>query len=184
MEIAMALSKACLGAYLGLLLPFNGIAADSAQIDNSMSSGLIEVGRGEMDWLWFSLYRARLMTVTGQYQSEQYPQLLDIEYYREIDAEDLLKATKEQWLHLGFKESDVQAWLLLLKGIWPDVKEGDHLSFKIIDPQKSQFYFNQQPLGVIENPQFAQAFLAIWLSNKTSRPALRAQLLGEKSCDC
>ncbi|MGL5359930.1 MAG: chalcone isomerase family protein, partial [Shewanella sp.] len=61
---------------------------------------------------------------------------------------------------------------------------GDHLSFHIIDGQRSQFFFNQQPLNLIEEPQFAEAFLAIWLSPRTSRPELRAQLLGEKSCDC
>ena len=95
----------------------------------------------EMDWLWFSLYKARLMTVNGRYQQGQYPLLLDIEYYRDIDAADLLEATADQWRHLGYADSDIGRWLNLLKGIWPDVTPGDHLSFKIIDANQSQFYF-------------------------------------------
>lgn len=143
-----------------------------------------EVGRGEMDWLWFSLYKAKLMTVNGRYQQGQYPLLLDIEYYRDIESEDLLEATKDQWQHLAFAENDIQRWLGLLNATWPDVKQGDHLSFKVIDGQTSQFFFNHQPLDIIQDANFAEAFLAIWLSKATSRPSLRAQLLGEKPCDC
>jgi len=143
-----------------------------------------EVGRGEMDWLWFSLYKARLMTVNGRYQQGQYPLLLDIEYYRDIESEDLLEATKDQWQHLAFAENDIQRWLSLLTATWPDVKQGDHLSFKVTDGQTSQFFFNHQPLDIIHDANFAEAFLAIWLSKDTSRPSLRAQLLGEKPCDC
>ena len=143
-----------------------------------------EVGRGEMDWLWFSLYKAKLMTVNGRYQQGQYPLLLDIEYYRDIESEDLLEATKDQWQHLAFAENDIQRWLSLLTATWPDVKQGDHLSFKVMDGQTSQFFFNHQPLEIIQDADFAEAFLAIWLSKDTSRPSLRAQLLGEKPCDC
>ncbi|MEL4239988.1 chalcone isomerase family protein [Shewanella xiamenensis] len=182
--MSMLSTKTYLSAIFGLLLLFPGYANSTATVDNSVTLDLVEVGRGEMDWLWFNLYKARLMTPTGQYQQGEYPQLLDIEYYRDIDAADLLEATADQWRHLGYADSDIGHWLNLLKGIWPDVTLGDHLSFKIIDANQSQFYFNQQPLGLIQEPQFAQAFLAIWLSTKTSRPSLRAQLLGEKSCDC
>ncbi|MFB2773706.1 chalcone isomerase family protein [Shewanella xiamenensis] len=182
--MSMLSTKTYLSAIFGLLLLFPGYANSTATVDNSVTQDLVEVGRGEMDWLWFNLYKARLMMPTGQYQQGVYPQLLDIEYYRDIDAADLLEATADQWRHLGYADSDIGRWLNLLKGIWPDVTPGDHLSFKIIDANQSQFYFNQQPLGLIQEPQFAQAFLAIWLSTKTSRPSLRAQLLGEKSCDC
>lgn len=176
--------KRYLSALCGLLLPLAGHATTTQVIENPMHSGLIEVGRGEMDWLWFNVYKAKLMTSTGKYQSGVYPQLLDIEYYRDIEAEDLLEATADQWRHLGYSKDEIANWLQLLKGIWPNVMPGDHLSFKIIDTQHSQFFFNGQPLKIIDEPKLAEAFLAIWLSTNTSRPSLRAQLLGEKSCDC
>ncbi|MGL4446438.1 MAG: chalcone isomerase family protein [Shewanella sp.] len=181
-----------LGAVLLWLVPLGPLAANSlasqtapfGATPRSDAAAFIEVGRGEMDWLWFSLYKARLMTLNGRYQPGQYPLILDIEYYRDIAAKDLLSATQDQWQHLHFPEQDIRRWLGLLTAVWPDVKSGDHLSFNIIDGQTSQFFFNQQPLTQIEDPNFAEAFLAIWLSPHTSRPDLRAQLLGEKSCDC
>ncbi|MFB2659335.1 chalcone isomerase family protein [Shewanella mangrovisoli] len=181
---AMFSRRRYLCALCGLLLPVAGYSATPAAIENTLSSGLVEVGRGEMDWLWFNVYKAKLMTSTGKYQSGIYPQLLDIEYYRDIEANDLLEATADQWRHLGYTKDEIANWLQLLKGIWPNVVPGDHLSFKLIDAQRSQFFFNGQPLGIIEEPKLAEAFLAIWLSTNTSRPTLRAQLLGEKSCDC
>lgn len=146
--------------------------------------GWIEVGRGEMDWLWFSLYKARLLSVTGQYQPDQYPIMLDIEYYRDIAAEDLLEATRDQWQALKFADKDIQRWLGLLTSAWPDVKQGDRLGFKVISQQQSQFFYNSKPLDMINDANFANSFLAIWLSEKTTRPELRAQLLGDKPCNC
>lgn len=179
---------------LGLLIaPLKPLEAKTSNFENinielndaaDVTQTFQEVGRGEMDWLWFSLYKARLMTVNGRYQQGQYPLLLDIEYYRDIESEDLLEATKDQWQHLAFAENDIQRWLSLLTATWPDVKQGDHLSFKVMDGQTSQFFFNHQPLEIIQDADFAEAFLAIWLSKDTSRPSLRAQLLGEKPCDC
>lgn len=190
----MTLKKlVCLYSYFVFVgtMPFGTLSAQDKAPQSTkaisvqhLNSPLIEVGRGEMDWLWLSLYKAKLMTATGHYQQEQYPQLLEIEYYRDIDSEDLLQATREQWQKLGFSNTDIERWLSVLASIWPDVKQGDYLSFMVIDGKTSQFFYNQQPLNMIDDAHFAQAFLAIWLSPKTSRPSLRAQLLGEKSCDC
>ena len=44
--------------------------------------------------------------------------------------------------------------------------------------QKSAFYFNDNLVGSIEDPMFGPLFVDIWLSEKTSEPKLRQQLLG------
>jgi len=48
-----------------------------------------------------------------------------------------------------------------------------------VQDNKSIFYFNNLKVGVIERAEFSQLFLAIWLSEKTSEPELKAELLGE-----
>lgn len=151
-----------------------------------------EVGRGEMDWWFMTLYRARLLTPDGSYQPNSFPQQLEIQYYRDIPASRLLEATKHQWLHLGYDREQISAWLALLEGLWPDVKQGDRLSFVANGPQRGHFLFNDKPLAAIvidesassEHKRFADAFLAIWLSERSSRPQLRAQLIGEQACKC
>jgi len=44
---------------------------------------------------------------------------------------------------------------------------------------QSVFYFNDVKVGSIEEKEFGELFLSIWLSPKTSQKKLRNQLLGE-----
>ncbi len=143
-----------------------------------------EVGRGEMSVLWFNLYQASLLTPTGEYRQGDYPLKLDIRYQRDIEADDLVNATVEQWQHLNFSEQQILVWQQELLGLWPDVTDGERLAFECLSADSGNFYFNGELLGNVSSPGFAQAFLAIWLSENTSRPDLRAQLMGDKSCDC
>ncbi|GGZ40092.1 hypothetical protein C8J23_13131 [Shewanella chilikensis] len=166
----------------------------AAQVEPSKAelASFREVGRGEMDWWFITLYRARLLTPDGSYQPNSFPQQLEIQYYRDIPASRLLEATKHQWLHLGYDREQISAWLALLEEIWPDVEQGDRLSFVASGPQRGHFLFNDKPLAAIvidesassEHKRFADAFLAIWLSERSSRPQLRAQLIGEQACKC
>ncbi|BCV67588.1 hypothetical protein TUM17387_29470 [Shewanella carassii] len=166
----------------------------AAQVEPSKAelASFREVGRGEMDWWFMTLYRARLLTPDGSYQPNSFPQQLEIQYYRDIPASRLLETTKHQWLHLGYDREQISAWLALLEGLWPDVEQGDRLSFVASGPQQGYFLFNDKPLAAIvidesassEHKRFADAFLAIWLSERSSRPQLRAQLIGEQACKC
>ncbi|MCK8043789.1 chalcone isomerase family protein [Shewanella sp. 1CM18E] len=157
------------------------------QIDKTtlqQSDDFKEVGRGEMQWWWFSLYRAKLLTLDGNYSQGEQPLVLDIEYYQEIPSERLVEATLDQWQHIGVSQQRQQKWLAEIKSVWPDVVEGDKLTLSVLDSGVSQFYFNGEPLAKPLPKGFSDDFLAIWLSEQTSRPELRKQLLGELACDC
>lgn len=147
-------------------------------------ASLKEVGRGEMEWWWFTLYRARLLTANGVYNQGMYPLILEIEYYQDIPSERLVEATLDQWEHLNLDDNRQQQWQTTISALWPDVVEGDKLSLKVTNAQVSQFYFNGKPLSKAMPAGFSDDFLAIWLSDQTSRPSLKKQLLGEVACDC
>ncbi|MEZ9197511.1 chalcone isomerase family protein [Shewanella sp. 10N.286.54.B9] len=161
------------------------VAGNNTQVNVAADiSALKEVGRGEMEWWWFTLYRARLLTVDGEYHQGRYPMVLEIEYYQEIPSERLLEATVDQWQHLQLDKKRQLQWQASLSELWPDVNEGDTLSLQVLSPKSSQFYFNGKPLEEPMPEGFSEDFLAIWLSTQTSRPELRKQLLGEIACDC
>lgn len=148
-------------------LLFTGTAKASAVDD------LNKRGQGEMSYLFWTLYSAEFYTTPSN--SER---ALKLEYYRAIDSEDLVDATKDQWSKLGYSNNNIQRWLKPLYAMWPNVEEGSTLTIRVAEDNVSRFYFDEQPIGTIQDKQFGEAFLAIWLSENTSEPGLRKQLLG------
>ena len=159
-----------------VLLSANSFAADTSDISNK-AHNLKTVGQAEMRWLMFPLYRVTLKTSDGQYQENRYPQSLDILYRRNIDKQDLLTATDGEWKRLGIPSAKRQEWLRQLANLWPSIKRGDKLSFQVNSQGHNYFVHNGKKLGGIVDKQFGESFLAIWLSPKTSRPAIRRQLI-------
>ena len=69
-------------------------------------------------------------------------------------------------------------WVGLLRAVFTDVVPGDRL-VGTFDPQTgATFYLNDAWLGQLSDLSLSRAFFDIWLSENTSRPKLRADLLG------
>ncbi|WP_394129652.1 chalcone isomerase family protein [Shewanella maritima] len=144
---------------------------------------LQKVGQAEMSLMWFDIYSAQLFSRNGEYQDEQLPVILHIEYHREIDAQDIVEATVEQWLHLGLNEQFINQYQHHLTQAWPDIYQGDTLTFNVDANGHGQFFYNGALYYQVSDMQFSQTFLDIWLSENTSRPKLRQSLIGLVSHD-
>ena len=138
------------------------------------------VGEARLKILFWSVYDSRLYTADGRYEEGQRPVRLDIEYLREVDADDLVARTAREWQRQSIPQQVKQQWLQQLAQIWPDVSTNDVLSLRVDAHQRSTFYLNGEPLGTIEESSFGQHFLGIWLSPKTSHPDLRLALIGQR----
>jgi hypothetical protein len=137
-----------------------------------------------MSYLFWTLYRAELFsdpsTPAEKMMADRVgaQKALRITYYRSIAKDDLLAATLDQWQRLGYKQQETDVWLSRLGQIWPSVEPGDMLTLVVSPERSSQFYLADQLIGTVQDPRFGNAFLAIWLSEKTSEPKLRQKLLG------
>ncbi|GLT14116.1 chalcone isomerase family protein [Vibrio algivorus] len=158
---------------------FIGFLAIS-QVSNAQinASNLQLVGEARMTYLFWDIYDARLYSSSGDYSTQRFPVLLSLSYLRDFKAKDIVKATNEQWLHLG-KDSLVGQYDKTLMSLWPDIKQGDTLSVLVENNQTSAFFYNGKKLGVIRDASFTESFIAIWLSPKTSHPKVRQQLIGQ-----
>lgn len=136
------------------------------------------VGQGGMTWMFMDIYHASLYSGDGTYQKSVYPQALTIKYKKNISKSQLIKATKGQWKKLSVDNAVYQTWVKDLDRLWPDIKKGDQLTLFIEQSGNGYFYHNGTPLGSVDSPEFASAFLSIWLSENTSQPALRKKLIG------
>jgi hypothetical protein len=136
-----------------------------------------KVGEARMEYLFWDVYDAQLFTHSGDYSAGTHPVKFKLTYLRNFDAKEIVKATNEQWTHLGKSKLSAKYDTKLLS-IWPDIKKGDSLTLITSEQGVSTFYHNDKKTGQIEEPEFSSDFLAIWLDENTSEPKLRKQLLG------
>lgn len=153
------------------------------QMQISTQVKLKKVGMAEFSYLFWDVYDSYLFNHSGKIDSnypwyEQAPLALEIRYKRDIDAQDLIDSTVEQWEHLGLKKEQYQEYLPWLKKVWPDLKDGDRLALFVQDGH-SVFFYNKEEIARQSDPYFSRIFLDIWLSADTSEPKLRKRLLGK-----
>ncbi len=75
-------------------------------------------------------------------------------------------------------EIRLATWNNQLKSIFPDVKNGTILSAVYFPGKNTVFYEDNNAIGAIKGDDFARLFFGIWLSEKSSKPELRRNLLG------
>ncbi|MDP5070865.1 MAG: chalcone isomerase family protein, partial [Congregibacter sp.] len=134
-----------------------------------------------LKFLFWSVYDSRLYTASGEYSEGERPLRLEIEYLLDVKAEALLERTLSEWESMGRSHPHQQQWRQELSGIWTDIKSGDVLSLELDSEHRSTFRRNGEVLGRIEDPEFGQEFVDIWLSEDCTRPEIRLALLGKKS---
>ena len=150
------------------MLSFN-IQANS--IDN-----LKTIGSGYMKFFFLKIYEIELKNTDGLYKEMEPPLALNITYNISVDKEDLIDKTAEEWQRQEIEYQD--QWLDNLSEIWPDVNKDDSLAIYLDEKSISHFYFNNELLGSIKDPNFGYAFLKIWLADTALKPKLRNKLIG------
>lgn len=151
--------------------PLSGYALPQARL----------AGQGEFRWFGMRVYEARFWVGPQGYSAgapTAAPFVLELRYALGLQGRRIADASAEQMKEVGAGSVAQRAvWLAAMRGLFPDVKEGDRLAGQFTPGQGVRFYFNGTPLGQAQDAEFAQAFFSIWLSPKTSAPDMRAALL-------
>lgn len=141
-------------------------------------------GSGRLRFLGLRVYDARLW-VAGQPVADTpdgwdgLPLALELQYLRRLVGRQIAERSLEEMRRQGeIAPADAERWLAAMTQIFPDVADGDRLTGLHLPGQGLRFFLNGQPRGEVMEPAFARLFLGIWLSPRTSEPALRAALLG------
>jgi len=138
-------------------------------------------GQGQLRFLGLRIYDIRLWA-EERVQAADWPArplALEIEYARELDG----RAIAERSLKEMRRQTDIAAeagarWLAAMQDIFPDVRAGDRITGVQRPGQGARFFANGRPSGELRDAEFARLFFGIWLSPRTSEPALREALLG------
>ena len=144
----------------------------------TLTDDLQLVGEARLRVLFWSIYDSALYTTSGKYFGVEPKLTLRINYLRKIKSRQLLDRTSEEWEKNSIIEQDIETWLEKLASILPDIEKGETLTLQVEDNLSSSFYLNDELIDNIEDAAFTQAFLSIWLSDKSSYPKQQAQLVG------
>ncbi|NKB35169.1 MAG: hypothetical protein GKR91_18890 [Pseudomonadales bacterium] len=147
----------------------------------NLTDELYVVGEARLKVLLWKIYDSSLYSRTGQYSGVEPELTLQINYLRNIRKNQLLGRTEKEWQRLSVNPQNIEQWSMELAEILPDVKRGETLTLQVEENLSSSFYYTSEFLGNINDPDFTEAFLSIWLSERSSYPELQAQLIGSNS---
>lgn len=177
---AWALSLAAASAGARATTPV--AAAVPQEVTEELPSARLH-GQGRLTFLGLRVYDARLWTTTA-FEPEgyaQHPFALELRYLRRLDGEAIAERSLVEMQRVGpVATADAERWLAAMKRAFPDVTDGDRIVGVHRPGEGARFFFNGRVLDEIRDPAFARSFFSIWLSPRTSEPALRAALLAGK----
>ena len=139
-----------------------------------------KVGQARLSMWFFDIYDASLIAPHGKF-TEQSPFALSLTYLRDFDGDAIASRSIDEMRKLGMAdEMKLAKWYEQMQRIFPNVKDGQTITGLVDNNKISHFYLEEQEVGSIEDAEFSQWFFNIWLSENTSEPKMRMQLLGLK----
>jgi hypothetical protein len=136
-------------------------------------------GKALLTWFGFRVYYGTLWTTNGGATLTE-PFALELQYLRNFEGEALATRSIDEMKGQGVgTEAQHAAWLVEMRKAFPNVKENDRIIGMHIPGKAAKFFHNGQLVHEVLDPVFAKAFFDIWLSPKTSQPAMRKSLLAE-----
>ncbi len=162
--------------FLFVLLVITSVA-ESKQLTQFFEDPEV-VGKTRLKVLFWDVYDASLIAPNGQFSKDK-PFALELKYLRDFKGKEIASRSVDEMRKLGVKdEVKLAAWYQEMQDLFPDVNEGESITGVVDDNQVSHFYYNDQLLGKIHDKEFSKWFFDIWLSEDTSEPEMRKDLLG------
>lgn len=157
------------------------ISVALAQQTIANTEGFTLQGSGTLHWFGIKIYEAKLFA-PGQLDPAQLSNrafALELTYARDFSGKSIADKSIDEIKRLTFGNAEKrQNWQLQMQAIFPNVRTGDRIRGVHRPGAGVSFFHNDKPIGSIEDPEFTQAFFAIWLDPKTAKPSLRRELLG------
>lgn len=142
--------------------------------------GAVPLATARMRFFGLNVYDSRLYVPRGFQPSayRQSPFALELNYLRSLNGKLIAERSLQEMKRVNPPAPEMQSrWLAAMEQAFPDVKAGDRLTGMHIPGVGARFWLNGQPRATIADPEFSVRFFGIWLSESTSEPGLRAELL-------
>jgi len=151
-----------------LIAPLNGEAANN----------WVVVGQARFNVMWFTVYDATLEAPSPEFRfPATTPFKLSLQYRRAVRPDQIINATLNQWRQQQL--AWVPEWESVLQAAIPPVAAGDTLQLHVDTDGTAALLHNDREAARFDNRDFVTAFGGIWLSERSTDPGFRRQLMGE-----
>lgn len=138
------------------------------------------LGSGDLRWFGLRVYTANLWSERKPFDASA-PFALELTYHLDISRQRFVDTSIDEIRRLSGNRLPVEKlkhWEREMSRAFTDVKAGDQLIGVYLPNEGCRFYSRSKLLADIRDPEFANAFFAIWLDERSRKKELRAQLLG------
>ena len=158
----------------------SAVAADARAEFKALLPQAQRLGQSRLTVWGFKIYDAQLWAAPG-FNADRYasqPLALELAYLRDFDAVDIAeRSIKEMRRSATITDTQARQWSLDMQRVFPDVKAGDRIMGVHRPGVGASFWVNGKVGGEILDAEFSKLFFGIWLSPKTSEPAMRTALV-------
>jgi hypothetical protein len=138
-------------------------------------------GEGDLRWFGIKVYTAQLWVGRPGLRLDRLasaPFALELRYATGLKGSAIAERSLQEMERMGYGDAQRRGrWLDAMKKLFPDGARGDRLTGVHEPGRGARFFHNDRPIGGVDDPDFARAFFAIWLDERTVAPALRESLL-------
>ncbi len=159
--------------------PVGGPAEVAAEV-----TGARLLGTGTLRFLGLRIYDARLWVGAAAPESDWQaaPFALELQYLRNVKGEIIAESSLKEMRRQGeIDDVTAERWLGNMKQLFPDMQPGHRITGVNLPGVGARFFSNGQLRGELREVDFARYFFGIWLSPRTSEPAMRERLLGRNA---
>lgn len=136
-------------------------------------------GQAALRHFLLRIYDIRLWAMAGsEAELLEHDLFLEVHYALSVKGARIAERSVDEMRHIG-RGSDTERarWGERMKALFPDMVAGDRLLGHHVPRSATHFFYNERPIGAVEDPTFGPAFFGIWFDPRTSEPALRTELL-------
>ena len=140
----------------------------------------ILIGEGTLKFFVWEIYDVRLFAASKPF-SRANDLVLEFDYKRELSKDEVIKASiKEMKRQNGVNQNELDGWQGFLEQGMQSVQDETKAAVYWSPEGRITFYYEGSEPVTINNAEFANAFVDIWLGEQTSQPELRNSLLGSE----
>lgn len=137
-------------------------------------------GQGSLRMLGLRIFDARLwLDAPWRGEAPAQPLALELRYARALSGARIAARSIQEMRGIGpFDEAQAVRWEQALRRLFPDVEAGQRLTGVWRPGAATRFAHDGRWRGQVDDEAFGPLFFGIWLSARSSEPALRERLLG------